>query len=105
MWDEDEKGGRQTVPDLSFAASSIHSLLPPLQGGSLCERFPGVKPKAESYNPFGISSASLDVNRRTRMQFSRFATTPSLHSPEFEDKHDGEDKNEAPGERSVQPFS
>jgi hypothetical protein len=32
--------------------------LPPLQGGTFFDRHPGLKPRAESYYPFGICSTS-----------------------------------------------
>ena len=42
-----------------------HKYLPPLQGGSLSVRVPGLEPRAESCNPFGIKSDSF-LRKKTR---------------------------------------
>ena len=42
-----------------------HKYLPPFQGGSLCVRVPGLKPRAESCSPFGTKSDSF-LRKKTR---------------------------------------
>jgi hypothetical protein len=64
--------------------------LPPLQGGSLLDVFPGLKPRAESLSPFGTRSASRyrteflhDALGRSPMQIGMNAALEREH------EHDG----------------
>jgi hypothetical protein len=53
------RGGRQSDPDLVRYPACNTLFCRPFQGGLFFYRYLGLKPQAESFNPFGISPGSL----------------------------------------------
>jgi hypothetical protein len=82
------RGGRRFLPNGRPINETANRYLPPLQGGWSSDRYPGLKPRAESFRPFGTKIKTgrrpsiFPTLQHSARQNSRTAgpTKPELYS-------------------------